>query len=100
MEIREVKKDDKIVLEIEGRVDATNSSQLQQAILLAFQKMKNIVLDFQGVQYIASAGLRALMLGQKTAMSKCGSMTLVHVCDMVMEVFDMTGFSDILTIEE
>lgn len=99
MQIKEVKQSDRIVLEISGRIDAGNSAQLQQAILLSFQKMKNIVLDFQNVQYIASAGLRALMLGQKTAMSKGGSMKLVHVCELVMEVFDMTGFCDILTIE-
>lgn len=99
MDVKELKKEDKIVLDISGRVDATNSSVLQNAILLAFQKMKTVELDFANVQYIASAGLRALMIGQKTAMSKGGSMTVRNVSDMVMEVFDMTGFSDILTIE-
>lgn len=99
MQIKEVKQSDKIVLELSGRIDAAASPQLQQAILLSFQKMKQVVLDFEKVQYIASAGLRALMLGQKTAMSKGGSMKLVHVCDLVMEVFEMTGFSDMLSIE-
>lgn len=99
MQIKEVKQSDKIILELSGRIDAAASPQLQQAILLSFQKMKHIVLDFENVQYIASAGLRALMLGQKTAMSKGGSMKLVHVCELVMEVFEMTGFSDMLTIE-
>ena len=99
MQIKEVKQSDKIVLELSGRIDAAASPQLQQAILLSFQKRKHVVLDFEKVQYIASAGLRALMLGQKTAMSKGGSMKLVHVCDLVMEVFEMTGFSDMLSIE-
>lgn len=99
MDVKELKKEDKIVLDISGRVDATNSSVLQNAILLAFQKMKTVELDFANVQYIASAGLRALMIGQKTAMSKGGTMTVRNVSDMVMEVFEMTGFSDILTIE-
>lgn len=100
MEVKELKKEDRIILDISGRVDATNSSVLQNAILLAFQKMKTVELDFANVQYIASAGLRALMIGQKTAMSKGGIMVVRNVSDMVMEVFEMTGFSDILTIEE
>lgn len=100
MEIKEKKQSDKIVLDISGRIDATNSSQLQNAILLAFQKMKMIELDFQKVAYIASAGLRALMIGQKTANAKGGHMLLKNVGDMVMEVFEMTGFIDILEIEE
>lgn len=100
MEVKELKKEDRITLDISGRVDATNSSVLQNAILLAFQKMKTVELDFANVQYIASAGLRALMIGQKTAMSKGGIMVVRNVSDMVMEVFEMTGFSDILTIEE
>ena len=87
MEIKEKKQSDRIILDISGRIDATNSSQLQNAILLAFQKMKTIELDFRNVAYIASAGLRALML-------------LRNVGDMVMEVFEMTGFVDILEIEE
>ncbi|MCI8795462.1 MAG: STAS domain-containing protein [Dorea sp.] len=100
MEIKEKKQSDKIILDIAGRIDATNSSQLQSAILLAFQKMKMIELDFQKVAYIASAGLRALMIGQKTANAKGGQMLLKNVGDMVMEVFEMTGFVDILEIEE
>ncbi len=100
MEVKELKKEDRITLEISGRVDATNSNVLQNAILLAFQKMKTVELDFENVQYIASAGLRALMIGQKTAMSKGGTMIVRNVGDMVMEVFEMTGFVDILTIEE
>ncbi len=100
MEIKERKESDRIILEISGRIDATNSSKLQNAILLAFQKMRTIELDFQNVAYIASAGLRALMIGQKTANAKGGRMKLKHVADIVMEVFEMTGFIDILEIEE
>lgn len=96
MEIKEKKQSDRIILDISGRIDATNSSQLQNAILLAFQKMKTIELDFRNVAYIASAGLRALMIGQKTANAKGGQMLLRNVGDMVMEVFEMTGFVDIL----
>lgn len=100
MEIKEIRQDSKIILEITGRIDAANSSNLQNGILLAFQKMKHIELDFKEVVYIASAGLRALMIGQKTADAKDGTMTLRNVGEMVMEVFEMTGFCDILNIEE
>lgn len=84
---------------VDGRVDANSSSQLQEAILTSFQKKKDVVVDFLNVPYISSAGLRALLIGQKTAMSKGGSMKLVNVAAMVQEVLDMSGFSGILTIE-
>ncbi len=88
-----------IRLMVEGRVDTNTSPLLQQAILNAFQKNSNVVLDFLNVQYISSAGLRALLIGQKTAASKRGSMKLVNVSGMVQEVLDLSGFSSILQIE-
>ncbi len=100
MEITEIRRDDKIVLSVSGRVDSTNSSQLQHAILLAFQKMNQIELDFKDLAYLSSAGLRALMIGQKTANANGKTMILRNVNEMVMEVFDITGFADILTIEK
>ena len=59
---------------------------------------KNLVLDVKGMEYISSAGLRVL-LGAQKKMQKNGSMKVVNVCDEVMEVFEMTGFADILIIE-
>lgn len=88
-----------IRLMVEGRVDTNTSPQLQQAILNSFQKNKNIVVDFLNVAYISSAGLRALLIGQKTAASKGGSMKLTNVNNTVKSVLDMSGFSKILTIE-
>ncbi len=84
---------------VEGRVDTNTSPQLQQAILNAFQKNKNVVLDFLNVPYISSAGLRALLIGQKTASSKGGSMKLTNVCETVMEILNVTGFSKMLKVE-
>lgn len=84
---------------VEGRVDTNTSPQLQQAILNAFQKSKDVVVDFLNVPYISSAGLRALLIGQKTAASKGGSMKLTNVSETVMEILNMTGFSKILKIE-
>ena len=99
MNISETRSGDVIQIKIDGRVDITTSPQLQNAILLAFQKGNKLVLDFSDVEYVSSAGLRALLIGQKTANSKGGSMTLLHVADAVLQVFKMSGFSGILHIE-
>ena len=99
MNISETRSGDVIQIKIDGRVDTTTSPQLQNAILQAFQKGNKLVLDFSGVEYVSSAGLRALLIGQKTANSKGGSMTLVNVAEAVLQVFKMSGFSGILHIE-
>ena len=88
-----------IRLIVDGRVDTNTSPQLQQAILSAFQKSKDIVVDFLNVPYISSAGLRALLIGQKTATSKGGSMKVTNVSETVMNILEMSGFSKILKIE-
>lgn len=88
-----------IRLLVEGRVDTNTSPQLQQAILNAFQKSKDVVVDFLNVPYISSAGLRALLIGQKTAASKGGSMKLTNVSGVVMNILEISGFSKILKIE-
>ena len=82
-----------------GRIDTTSSPQFQQVILSTFQKDKYIVIDFLNVQYISSAGLRALLIGQKTATSKGGTMKLTNVGDTVKDILEMSGFDSILTIE-
>ena len=88
-----------IRLMVDGRVDTNTSPQLQAAILAAFQKKKDVVVDFLNVKYISSAGLRALLIGQKTAASKRGSMKLTNVSSPVQEILDMSGFSQIIVIE-
>ena len=89
---------DSVTLAVEGRVDTATSPALQAAILEAFQGAKNLTLDFEKGPYISSAGLRALLIGQKTATSKGGSMELIHVSEMVMSILDTVGFTDILTL--
>ncbi len=88
-----------IRLIVDGRIDTNTSPQLQQAILNAFQKNNDVVLDFLNVDYISSAGLRALLIGHKTATSKGGSMKLTNVSSVVMNIFDVTGFAKILKVE-
>ena len=84
---------------VDGRIDTTSSPQFQQVILSTFQKDKYIVIDFLNVQYISSAGLRALLIGQKTATSKGGTMKLTNVGDTVKDILEMSGFDSILMIE-
>ena len=99
MTLTENVKGNEVELSVEGRVDATTAPQLQNGILTAFQKGENVVLDCQALEYISSAGLRALLLGQKTSKSKGGSFTLIHVGQEIQEILEVTGFDDILTIK-
>ncbi|MBQ1548478.1 MAG: STAS domain-containing protein [Lachnospiraceae bacterium] len=98
MTITEIKGDGNIQLSIEGNVDTNTAPQLQTQILQSFQKAKNVVLEMSKCPYMSSAGLRALLIGQKTATSKGGSMKLVNVQPTVKEVFNVSGFATILTV--
>ena len=99
MTIAETRRENTVQLDVEGRVDTNTSPELQKRILQAFQKGNTVILKPEQVDYISSSGLRALLIGQKTASSKGGSMKLIHVKDSVKKVFAMTGFSQMLTIE-
>ena len=95
----EIKKNaDATIIEIEGRLDTITAPALDKTINEDISDTKNLVLDVKGVEYISSAGLRVLLSAQKK-MQKIGSMKLINVCEDVMEVFEMTGFADILVIE-
>ena len=82
---------------LEGRLDTTTAPELEQEIK-ALDGVETLTMDFAGLDYISSAGLRVLLSAQKQ-MSKRGGMKVVNVSELVMEVFEVTGFSDILTIE-
>jgi anti-anti-sigma factor len=84
---------------VNGRIDTNTSPALQEAITAAFKTGQSVTVDFADVSYISSAGLRALLIGQKTASSKHGEFTLIHVNDMVKSILDTVGFSKILTIK-
>lgn len=98
MTINIIKNSDATVIEVEGRLDTVTAPALDKAINEDVAGAKNLVLDLKALEYISSAGLRVLLSAQKK-MQKVGSLKLVGVCDEVMEVFEMTGFADILTIE-
>ena len=85
-------------IEVVGRLDTTTAPTLEKTINDNIVDIKSLVLDLKGLEYISSAGLRVL-LGAQKKMQQIGSMKLINVVDSVMEVFDITGFVDILNIE-
>lgn len=98
MTVNMEKNNEMVTLHIEGRIDTTTAPALEQEINALPAEMKDLVLDMAKVAYISSAGLRVLLAAQKK-MNKIGTMKLTGVCEAIMEVFEITGFADILTIE-
>jgi len=98
MVINKTQENGKLTISLEGRLDTTTAPQLQEVLIPSFDEVNAINLDFSGLAYVSSAGLRVLLIGQKTAVAKGASMTISAVSDEVMEVLDMTGFSGMLTI--
>ena len=85
-------------IQITGRLDTITAPSLDKTIHEEIGDTKNLILDMKQLEYISSAGLRVL-LGAQKKMQKIGSMKVINVCQEVMEVFEMTGFADILVIE-
>ena len=85
-------------LKIVGRLDTTTAPELEATIDGCAAEIKELVLDCSALEYVSSAGLRVILKAQKL-MNAQGSMKLTHVNETIMEVFDITGFADILTIE-
>ena len=86
------------IIKLVGRLDTTTAPALDKTINEDIADTKNLVLDIKELEYISSAGLRVL-LGAQKKMQKIGSLKVTNVREEVMEVFEMTGFADILTIE-
>lgn len=86
------------VVFVEGRLDTVTAPELESSLKDLYDSVKNLVFDFEKLEYISSAGLRVLLGAQKT-MNKLGAMSVRKVDASVMEVFEITGFKDILTIE-
>ena len=83
---------------LEGRLDTTTAPELENELKNHLDEANELTLDFAKLDYISSAGLRVLLSAQKT-MGKKGGMKVMNVNEIVREVFDVTGFSDILNIE-
>ena len=98
MTINKNKSGSTLTIALEGRLDTTTAPELEQVIRAELDKADALVLDFGKLDYISSAGLRVLLSAHK-AMAQKGGMKVTHVSEMVMEVFEVTGFSDILNVE-
>ena len=98
MTIQFKKNAENTVIELAGRLDTTTAPALDKTINEDLGDTKNLTLDLKKLEYISSAGLRVLLTAQKK-LQKIGDMKVINVCEEVMEVFEMTGFADILVIE-
>ena len=98
MNIEVKKATNEIIIKVLGRLDTTTAPTLDKTINDNIIDTNNLILDLNELTYISSAGLRVLLSAQKK-MQKTGSMIVKNVCEEIMEIFDMTGFTDILTIE-
>ena len=83
---------------LEGRLDTTTAPDLEKELKDSLDGTTELIMDLEKLEYISSAGLRVLLSAQKT-MNKQGKMKLIHVNEIIMEIFEVTGFSDILIIE-
>lgn len=88
----------KAIFSLEGRLDTVTAPQMEDAVKDVLPGLSELTFDFAKLEYISSAGLRVLLSAQK-AMNEQGKMTVSNVSDTIKEIFDVTGFSDILTIE-
>ena len=96
--INKTSENGKAILAPDGRLDSVTAPELESAVREVLPGLTELKFDFANLEYISSAGLRVLLSAQK-AMNSQGKMTISNVNESVMEIFDVTGFSDILTIE-
>ena len=98
LDIKKNQEGSKLEFVLEGRLDTITAPQLEEEVKASIGDITELVFDFNGLAYVSSAGLRVLLSAQKT-MNEKGSMVVKNVSDEIQEIFDVTGFSDILTIE-
>jgi len=99
MNINKTQDGNRTILTLSGRLDTTTAPKLQEALFPELEEAKYVKLDFAGITYVSSAGLRVLLVGEKTAKAKDVKMVLVNVSQEIMEIFEMTGFTEMLSIE-
>jgi anti-sigma B factor antagonist len=98
LDINKIKENGKLQISLVGRLDTTTAPTLENELKTELEDTKELLFDLEKLEYISSAGLRVL-LGAQKIMNKQGEMRVAHVNDVVREVFEVTGFTDILTIE-
>ena len=98
MIINQHKNGTELTIVLEGRLDTTTSPELEKALTESLDGITELCFDFEKLEYISSAGLRVLLAAQKI-MNKQGTMKVIHAGEAIMEIFEVTGFTDVLTIE-
>lgn len=98
MKIAKTREGSRLTLALEGRLDTTSAPQLEAEIKGSLDGVAELVLEFEKLEYLSSAGLRVLLTAQKI-MNKQGKMIVRQVNETILEVFEVTGFREILTIE-
>jgi anti-sigma B factor antagonist len=96
MNIISNKNNDRLEIALEGRLDTTTAPELDSFLNASYDDIKSLAIDCEKLAYISSAGLRVLLTAHKKLK---GNLKLTNVCELVMEVFELTGFADILVIE-
>ena len=98
MDISIKKENTALTIAVAGRLDTVTAPDLEKALTENLDGATSLVFDLAGLEYTSSAGLRVFLKAQKLMRAQ-GEMKLIHVCDEIMEILDMTGFSDIMTVE-
>ncbi|MBQ9264391.1 MAG: STAS domain-containing protein [Clostridia bacterium] len=98
MTINKAQNGNALTITLEGRLDTVTAPELEQDLKQSLKGIENLTFDFSKVEYISSAGLRVLLFAQKVMRGQ-GRMKITHANEIVMEVFEVTGFADVLTIE-
>lgn len=88
-----------ITAQVSGRIDSTTAPELDAKISSDVKSAKNFVLDFANVEYISSAGLRVVLAASKVVKGNQGTFKIINTSPLIKEIFDMTGFSEVITIE-
>lgn len=97
MEVSKIQNEKSLTVAVKGRIDTSTAPTLEEELKNSLDGVENLTFDFTGVEYISSAGLRVMLATQKI-MNRQGEMEIIGVNDTVMEIFDVTGFSDIIKI--
>ena len=98
MTIKFDRNDKRLTVAVEGRLDTLTAPEFEEKLESALDSVEKLIFDFSELEYISSAGLRVLLAAVNETSTQGGEMTITNVCPEVMEVFEVTGFVDILTI--
>ena len=98
MQVNKTVNGTELLLAVEGRLDTATAPQLEAELKASLEGVETLIFDFAALEYLSSAGLRVLLAAQKT-MNRQGSMVVRNVNETITEIFEVTGFCDILTVE-